>query len=125
MKRGKLGVVLSSMLCCFILVLGCGEKEDPYQTPDNQDIIDLVTYEMDIAPLLEEHCLRCHSITRQGADRNGAPVNLNYDRFQDAVMWSGLMNQRVQSGTMPPDGALSDDERALFQEWIDDGLLEK
>ncbi len=116
-------------ICLLIAVTGfqitCGDKQDPVQTPSTGDVVTMpVTYTSYIAPLLETHYLRCHAISSQGAERNGAPINVNFDTYEDTLIWSDLMNQRIQSGTMPPGGnGIPDDDRQIFQEWIDDGLL--
>jgi len=125
MGKKKVTSVQLLLMFCVFLIGACGDKDDPIQRPGEvPDFMGTVTFDVDIAPVLEDRCLRCHSIESQGAGRNGAPINVNFDTFQDAVMWSDLMNQRIQSGTMPPDGGIPNEERALFQQWIDDGLLE-
>ena len=118
-------------LSLFLVVTGCGDKIDPLtvfeEPPDdgNGETEVPVTYTTDIKAILDANCLGCHSITRGGPDRNGAPVGVDFDTFNDAVSLAERANLRIQSGTMPPDGVgLTNAASRLFQTWIEDGLLE-
>jgi hypothetical protein len=92
-----------------------------------------VTFHKDIEPLLQQHCLICHS------DGNIAPFPLlTYD---EARVRAPTMAAQTAAHTMPPWGArttsecqppfswkgdiqLSDDEIALFQSWSEAGAPE-
>ena len=68
---------------------------------------------------------RVMEVINRGGDRNGAPVDVNLDTYTDAVANASRANARIQGGTMPPgSGGLSSEDRALFQAWLDQGLLE-
>jgi hypothetical protein len=100
-----------------LLLVACGTHPD-----------DTVTYEKDIAPLVEGHCQGCHV-------QNGiAPFALTtYDQLKQ-MQAPALAD--IQSRKMPPylaapgctsykgDISLTDDEIALFGKWIDQGSLE-
>lgn len=114
-------------LCCVCLCFfftGCGDKEDPIRTSDaTVDVEGPVTYSSHIRGMLESYCLGCHSDSRQGSDRKGAPVSVNFDTYEDIVAWADNAGRRIQSGTMPPGGGISDTDRALFRKWTDEGML--
>jgi hypothetical protein len=116
-------IIFVICLCSFMIIAACGDKQDPVHVFDG-DGSEVVTYSSDIKPLLENNCLRCHSVSVSGSDRNGAPVDINFDTYDDIYSHADIANQRIQSGTMPPTGSLSDQEKALFQQWIADGKLE-
>jgi uncharacterized membrane protein len=106
-----------------LLVLGCGQKQDPFG-PDG-GIVETVTYTAQVKPLLDGHCIRCHATTKQGASRSGAPIGLDYNTYSVASANAQRANQQIQAGSMPPGGpALASNDKAIFQAWLDQGLLE-
>ncbi len=119
----KSNIKIISIFALFITIAACDDKQDPVQVFDGGSG-GIVTYSSDIQPLLETHCLSCHSASVSGADRNGAPLDVNFDTYDETYALADKSNQRIQSGTMPPSGPLSDQEKEMFQEWIEDGKLE-
>lgn len=121
---GALAVRSAVLFATLGVALGlgaCGEKRDPFQSGLG-DVEGAVTYEEHVRALLERHCTRCHASDRAGGERQGAPADVNLDTYEDAVEHVDRANVRIQSDTMPPGGGeLTDDERALFQAWIDQG----
>jgi tetratricopeptide (TPR) repeat protein len=87
-----------------------------------------VTFSADVAPLLFRHCATCH--------RPGGASRIPFLTFRDARTHARQIAQMTQTGLMPPwqpepgwgtfdgDRRLRDDEVAVFQRWVDDGLLE-
>src|SRR6266540_3378809 len=59
------------------LINGCPSLTAPQANPG--DPIDGDTFATFAGPLLQTYCTRCHSTTRTGADRNGAPIGYNWD----------------------------------------------
>jgi len=105
-----------------LLVGGCGEKQDPIGP--GADIEGEVTYGEHIMPILDANCISCHAADKQGAARNGAPVGVDCDSYEDAAASADRANAQIQSGAMPVGGELSDLERSLFQAWVDQGTPE-
>lgn len=105
-----------------LLAGGCGEKQDPFG-PD-AGVEGDVTYTGQVAPILDANCIRCHASDKQGAGRNGAPVGFDYDTYDDAVATAARAKAQIQSGSMPVGGNLTDEEKALFQAWVDQGTPE-
>lgn len=68
--------------------------------------------------IFEETCLNCHSSDRSGAARNGAPSSVNFNTYELAYANASRGNARVQAGTMPPAGARTGEQKALFQDWV-------
>ena len=65
------------------------------------------------------YCLYCHSVEREGAERHGAPVGLDYDVFRSAATLQATTWQRVELAEMPPLGALpSQEDYALLLEFL-------
>lgn len=110
-----------------VLSSACGDKIDPMTVappPGNGNGNEVVSYVTDVKAILDSYCIFCHSSGKQGADRLGAPLNVNLNTYEGAVASSAAANSRIQNGTMPPIGARpSAAERALFQQWIDQGML--
>lgn len=83
------------------------------------------TYENFGRDFFDQYCLRCHSETLSGPDRNGAPPEHNFDTV-------GLIhNQRLlidaqaaigpdhENRDMPPTGPFpTDEERRILGEWL-------
>ena len=83
-----------------------------------------VTYEGQIKPVLDAHCINCHASALSGGDRNGASASVNYDTYASSLANADSANEQIQQGYMPPNTPLQDAEMALFQQWLDDGLQE-
>ncbi|MDC0936929.1 redoxin domain-containing protein [Pirellulales bacterium] len=84
-----------------------------------------VTYAADIAPILNQHCVKCHR------DGEIAPFALtNYDA---AAAWSETLLEVIDDGRMPPwhaspehgeflnDARLTDREKEQFRTWVKNG----
>ena len=139
MKRiiGMVGIVAG-------VALGCADKLDPKPAKgqgdagdDESEVADStaveeeeeeegVRYSSEVRPILEAYCVDCHSSERAGSiARNSAPDGVDYDTYEGAVENAEAGNARIQADTMPPSGdGLSDEEKQLFQAWIDAGLGE-
>lgn len=123
MNRAK-NILSGLILICISLLLSCGEKINPVRNNDQGNGQIEVTYSNQIKPIFDNNCIRCHATDLQGSARNGAPPNVNFNSYSNAINSAGLANSRIQAGTMPPDGGLPSDDRDLFQQWIDQGLKE-
>ncbi|MCH7472482.1 hypothetical protein IIA79_05970, partial [bacterium] len=87
--------------------------------------VESVTYTDDMRPaVFVPVCMQCHDSNKFGGERQGAPPGVNFDTFAAAAASANRGNIRSQAGTMPPGGPLTDDQKALFQQWMDDGILE-
>jgi hypothetical protein len=86
-----------------------------------------ITYHEHIRPLVETHCLNCHSEGGIG------PVSLT--SWAEVEPWAELLVASVESSVMPPwlpdnscrsmrdSYALTSEQQQLFTRWRDDGLL--
>jgi hypothetical protein len=73
-----------------------------------------VTYNGNIKALLQTNCISCHS--------SGNPsAGIALDSYTNAKNNATLANSMIQSGAMPPTGALSAANKALFQSWVNAG----
>ncbi|MBS0263137.1 MAG: redoxin domain-containing protein [Planctomycetes bacterium] len=85
-----------------------------------------ITYARHIAPLLQRHCTGCH--------RPGEIGPFALQTHDDVVNWSATIREVVEEKRMPPwhtdaapgtfvnDRRLSDDERKLLFDWIENGM---
>ena len=118
--------ILSLLFVILVsLFLGCaedpdklsGENETQQEILQNSDAganpVHLVSYEVEIKPLVEKHCLGCHQ--QDGV----SPTLLTYEQ----VRGSGSVDA-VLSGRMPPSGTLVDLERNLLASWRNGGFLQ-
>ena len=73
-----------------------------------------------ISPLFETRCLICHSASKTGADRLGAPVGVNFDTEADILMNAAKIRLRaVDQRTMPAGAPLSDCEATQLGSYLD------
>lgn len=87
-----------------------------------------ITYARQIAPLIQNHCVTCHRAGEIG------PFELN--THADVVNWSSTIREVVKDERMPPwhaksdagtfenDRRLTDQEKKLLFDWIDNGMPE-
>jgi len=88
--------------------------EDSFLTFENFGAIHLLNY-----------CTGCHASGLPADQRQGAPIEINFDDLQDvraqaARIWARAADANT---TMPPAGGAPADERALLGEWLACGAL--
>lgn len=95
-----------------LLTLACGS---PSASP--------VDY-CDVEPVIDQRCTTCHGNPR----KNGAPIFLT--TYEEVSSARGLIPHWVGDYRMPPENApevegneLTEDERELILQWVDDGAL--
>lgn len=116
--KSPASLVLPAAILAF--ASGCGSSEQPPTGAEG------VTYYADVAPLVQRECLGCHA--------PGGIGPLVLDGYEELVAAAPLVEEAVQSGTMPPwrpdvgcmtyehDRWLDEDERGVFSEWIDNDM---
>ncbi len=115
---GLRGIMISSVLCVSFLLASAGCGSDTTETTD-----------CSTAPTFSEvtlfaSCTGCHSSTLEGADRNGAPADINYDTYDAAVQNAEHGLDEVEEGAMPPNGSVSEEEIQALADWIACGMPE-
>jgi peroxiredoxin len=87
-----------------------------------------ITYAREVGRLLQRRCVECH--------RPGEVAPFSLTRYADAAAWAPMIREVVADGRMPPwfadprhghfrnDARLTDDEKRLLVQWIDDGCPE-
>ncbi len=87
-----------------------------------------VTYNKDIAPIIQNHCMSCH---RQGEI---GPMSLT--NYEEVKNWASTIKYVTEQRIMPPwkadpdfsrflgENYLDDDQIKMIGEWIEDGLKE-
>jgi hypothetical protein len=121
------GRLWAAVLVAALLFLGgCGDKLNPYPIPDNGTSGDggsncdptysgKISYCNQIKTLMNS-CTSCHS--------GGRTAGVDLDTYQNVKNNSAKSNQRIQSGSMPPSGAFTSDQKLQFSTWICDGMPE-
>ena len=109
-----------SFLILFSLFSCANDSQEELALQVERDENQLITYNLDVAPLLARRCFQCHDDpTANGAPSRSAWVNFSVVRANAAAI-----NGRIANGTMPPSGGLPQAERDLIAQWIEDGMLE-
>ncbi|MCE5270979.1 T9SS type A sorting domain-containing protein [bacterium] len=82
---------------------------------------EIVVFPQLQAEVLEHSCMGCHSVSKSGSDRNGAPADANFDTYELFLGLAVRANSAVQEGGMPPGFSgitLSAEQKAMFQDWV-------
>ncbi len=86
-------------------------------------LLALVTYSQDIAPILNAHCIECHSF---GASLNLArfPFLSKFTNHQPTIVERILIRTNAMNPTMPPGHRpkLTSGEWGAIDQWRDQGL---
>jgi uncharacterized membrane protein len=104
----------------LVLILGAacsGEEESPpdidcslvHPVPTFAEVTGFTTV-----------CTDCHSTTKTGQDRKKAPTSINFDDYASASAHARQAAIEVNSGSMPPKGAmhtLSEQEKTTLFDW--------
>jgi len=68
-------------------------------------------------------CTPCHSSVLVGEERQEAPLDVDFDTYEDVVDWAARIEARSgPGGDMPPAGGPDEAERELLVEWVSCGL---
>ena len=117
------------LLAPLLFLAACGDKQDAINDGDGTDEpagceSGDVTWANAVSELMTTNCTACHSSERSGQDRNGAPNGVNFNSYDAATDSAEEANERIQRGTMPPGGGLSQNQRDCFNAWVDNGAPE-
>ena len=95
-----------------ILMLACqGAK-------DSGECVDGPSYDGFMEGFLIGKCQPCHA--SNAPNRFGAPESVHFDTRQKAVEQVEAIRRTVLvAESMPPSGGVTEDERALLEEWLD------
>ena len=113
---------LISVIALLVMFYNCSSSDDEPTPIPNPNPTANITYNGNIKSIMSSFCTSCHG----SPTTNGAPMSLTtYSQVKSALENRGLVN-RINSITnpMPQSGLMSQSNRDLIQQWIDDGLLE-
>lgn len=111
---------------------GCGGSDaTPTPTGATCPAGSQLSYVTFAADFMESYCTRCHSSTKVGADRRGAPEDHDFDTLAGIVAVGDHISDYAGAGPaatntiMPPDAPRpSDEERLHLAEWVACGMPE-
>ena len=75
-----------------------------------------VSFKTQILPMLKTNCVSCHGPTEQS-------FGVRVDTYEYVTNSLDSVTEMLVGGGMPPTGPLSDTDRQLFQDWVDQGAL--
>jgi len=108
MRATSAGLVLA------VLLSGCPTgQEDPVCVHDPP-----LTYDNFGRGFMDQFCNGCHSSIVPVEDRNGAPLDYDFDSYEGVVYWADKIKPSTDNGVMPPGGGPTEDELATFDEWM-------
>ena len=86
--------------------------------------ISSASYQAQVLPILEKHCIQCHGPEKQKGDVRFDTLSIDFLKDRTAAeTWHDASDQ-IKLGEMPPEeeNPLSEGERKLITEWIDSNL---
>ncbi len=123
MKKSIIIYCLLFALLTFSLISSCTKGYIPEDiapiTPPSAT--DSITYQSHIAQVVSTHCLSCHS----GTNPQGNLQLESYNQVRQATE-TGTLIQRINDAAdpMPTSGLMSAENRALFDQWVQNGFPE-
>ncbi len=113
------------ILSALTLILGgcapLGASPDDSAACDRQPPL---SYERFGQGVLSKQCTGCHSSYLPEGSRYDAPLGVDFDTYQGVLDWGErILVRTVEERTMPLGGGLSEEELALFEEWLVCGVL--
>jgi uncharacterized membrane protein len=111
-------------IAAVVMALYSCESHTYEELEETTVIVDKVTYNANVKPIIDANCISCHS-------ENGSfPYRklLTYSQVRDAVETSVLLEriqlQNGEDGIMPQTGRMPQDKINIILKWKEDGLLE-
>lgn len=115
-KQLSIGAACAAVL--LMTLVACHSDEEPHGHELPEVDCEVVTPPQFADVALLDSCTGCHSSTLTDADRNGAPVDVNYDTYEDAVAGAEHGAEAVNAGIMPPGGGtLTEEDKQAFYAW--------
>ena len=117
-------IFLTSLLVSLNSCDNDSPEEDTMIDPDPTPVMNDITYEKDVKPIIDANCIECHS----NPPTNGAPIS--FITFADVQSRSGSISARMKSTSnpMPPasrGGLLDATIVKVVDDWIAGGLKEQ
>lgn len=115
-------ILLNLFIGVVVFLYSCTTNTvDEGEVTDLPPIVETVTYNEDVAPIIANNCLGCHS----GPNANAGLDLSNYANVRTAAAQGNMVN-RINNGSnpMPPTGILPPDLRQIIDQWVSDGFLE-
>jgi len=125
---------LSRELVLAFVLAACGndvgqdpiieDEEEPPPPPVSKCDDSFLDHNNFGAPFVANWCRGCHSSAVPMNMRQKAPIDVNFDGEGDLVVWAERIKIRAAAptGTMPPAGGPTQEERELLAEWIECGM---
>lgn len=107
------------------LFFNCSGGSEDITSPDpnpNPNPSGKITYNGTVKSIINANCTSCHG----SPTTNSAPMSLTtYSQVRSAVETRGLINRiNDVNNPMPQSGLMSQTNRDLIQQWVNDGFLE-
>src|SRR5512143_1177587 len=121
---------MRSWLSLVVVLAACGtDHRPPDEGSDNtasqSDACEqsYLRYDNFGEPFILNWCHGCHSSSLAAAQRQKAPMTVNFDTVDDVRNFADRIDTVATSSTptMPPAGGPSSEERAMLREWIECG----
>lgn len=120
--------VIGFSVLMSVLAISCvNEKQELLDMDPISMVCDTVevSYQMDVVPIFENNCYRCHN--NANADSRGAGIA--FEAYDDTKAWAEIIVSAIQHGpgasNMPKGSAKLDDcTISIVEAWVRQGTLD-
>jgi hypothetical protein len=115
---------MSLRAAALLALAGCGaDPKDTGGPADDCDRSPPLDWHNFGKGFVDKHCNGCHSVLYEGGRRQGAPVGVDFNTYEDVLSWRERIRARsttavLDTPTMPPGGGPSTEELARLEEWL-------
>jgi hypothetical protein len=118
--------LLVPVLLGSALLLSCGSDKEDSAGEAGPDCArrPALTWDNFGKPHMDKHCNGCHSVLIPLAQRQNAPVGVDFNTYSDVLEWYARIIARsttkvLDQPSMPPGGGPSEQELAMVLEWLE------
>lgn len=122
-RRTSIAALLA--LVCVAGASACHHEHEGTPTQAVCPTTQTLTYANFGQAFMQQYCLSCHSSSVQGAARNGAPSDHNFDKLSDIRSFAEHIDMHAGSGPGGTNDAMPEDdpiptieERKKLSEWL-------
>jgi cytochrome c5 len=112
------------LILSLVALSACGGGNDAQEEEELPPVVNCSAVQpvpaFSQVQVFQSVCTNCHSSSKTGATRNGAPAEINFDQYSSAFAHAEQAAIEVNVGAMPPEFAmitLTDVQKATLFNW--------
>lgn len=129
-KQFILIIIALVFVCAFVVFQNCGSNIVTAAQPSQTSVIENVSFQNDVQPILERRCAKCHGGEFPSEGLNMETYESLMSGSQNGVVVvagdanNSLIIEMIENGEMPKRGQdLTTEQIELIRQWINEGAL--